>query len=64
MNSDGLAAFSPLNDVEQHNYNSNYQEDMDEPSHRVTADQSQRPQNYQYYGNRPQHMILLGLLVR
>jgi hypothetical protein len=45
----------PLNDIEQNNNNSNYQQDMDEPSHRVTADQSQRPQNYQYHSNCPQH---------
>jgi len=44
-----------LNEIEHNNNNSNYQQDMDEPSHRVTADQSQRPQNYQYHSNCPQH---------
>jgi hypothetical protein len=32
---------------------------MDEPSHRVTGYQPQQPQDYQYYSNCPQHMILL-----
>ncbi len=53
----------PLKEVEQHNNNSKYQQDMNEPSQRVTADQSQHPQNYQYHGNCPQHRILLFLSV-
>jgi hypothetical protein len=32
---------------------------MNEPTHGVTADQSQRPENYHYNGNSPQHIAPL-----
>ena len=47
------------NYVNQDHDNGNDEQDMNEPSHRVTAYQSEEPQGYQYYGNRPQHIILL-----
>jgi hypothetical protein len=40
-------------EVDEHHDNGNYQQDVNEPAHRVTAHQPQRPQNEQYYRNRP-----------
>jgi hypothetical protein len=54
-----LLPSSSLNEADYNNDNSNHQRDVNEPSHRVTGDQPQQPQNYQYYSNRPQHVILL-----
>jgi hypothetical protein len=34
---------------------------MDQPAHRITGDQTQRPQNKQYHNNRPQYLLLLRL---
>ena len=53
---------SSLNDVDQHHDNGKHQQEVNEPSHRVTAHQPQQPQHYQYYSNRPQHKILLSLV--
>jgi hypothetical protein len=55
-----LLPSSPLDEAHYHNDDGNHQYDMDEPSHRVTGYQPQQPQNYQYYSNCPQHMILLS----
>ena len=44
-----------LNEADYHNDNGNHQQDVNKPSHRVTAHQPQQPQNYQYHCNRPQH---------
>src|SRR4030042_2415996 len=52
---------SSLNDVDQHHDNGKHQQEVNEPSYRVTAHQPQQPQHYQYYSNRPQHEILLSL---
>jgi hypothetical protein len=54
-----LLPSSSLNKADYQNDNGNHQRDVNEPSHRVTGDQPQQPQNYQYYSNRPQHVILL-----
>ena len=48
-----LLPSSPLNKADYHNDNGNHQHDVDEPSHRVTGQQPERPQNYQYYSNGP-----------
>src|SRR5258707_9212904 len=48
-----------LNDPDQNHDNGNHQQDVNKPAHRVTAHQSQEPQNNQYNGNRVQHLILL-----
>ena len=52
----------PLNNPDQHDDNGNHQQDVNKPSHRVTAHQPQQPQNYQYHSDRPQHLILLSCL--
>jgi len=44
-----------------HEHNECYDEqNMDKPAHGVTAYQPQQPQNYQYYGDCPQHLFLLS----
>src|SRR5512143_2541530 len=50
---------APSKEPDKHHDDSNYQQDVNEPSHGVTAHQTQEPQNYQYYCNCPQHRILL-----
>jgi hypothetical protein len=55
-----LHDFPPLNDSDYNNDNGNHQYDMDEPAQRITAHKSQQPQDYQYYCNRPQHLMLLS----
>jgi hypothetical protein len=57
MTSHRLKDFSPLNDPDQYDNNCDHKQNMDEPTHRVTAHQPECPQNYQYYSDRPQHMI-------
>ena len=52
---------SSANDVKQDDHNGDHQQEVNEPSHRVTGQQSQYPQNQQYYCNCPQHMILLSV---
>jgi hypothetical protein len=52
---------TPRNDVDQDHDNRNYQQDVNKPSHGVTAHKSRQPQNYQDYSNGPQHIILLSL---
>jgi hypothetical protein len=59
MTSHRLKDFSPLNDSDQHHNNCDHKQNMNKPSHGVTAHQTQEPQNYQYRGNCPQHWILL-----
>src|SRR5208283_5385027 len=59
-----LQSSASLNNVDQHDDNSNYQQDVNQPSHRVTGHQPQHPQNYQYHSDRPQHMILLSVCFR
>jgi hypothetical protein len=54
-----LLPSSPLKKADYHDDNGNHQRDMNDPTHRMTGHQPQQPQNYQYYGNRPQHGILL-----
>jgi len=49
----------PLNDSDQHDDNGDDQQDMNKVTHRIATHQPQQPQNYQYDGNRPQHVILL-----
>ena len=56
-----LRQSSSLNDLDQHHDNGEHQQEVNEPSHRVTAHQPQQPQNRQDYSNRPQHKILLSL---
>jgi hypothetical protein len=48
-----------LNDSDQHNDNGNDQQDMNKITYRIAGHQPQEPQNYQYYSNGPQHVILL-----
>ena len=48
-----------IKDVDQHHNNGNYQQEMNKPSHRVTAHHSRQLQNYYYYSNYPNHMISL-----
>jgi hypothetical protein len=50
----------PLNDSDQHNNDGDDKQDMDKITHRIAGDQPQQPQNYQYYGNCPQHVTLLS----
>jgi hypothetical protein len=59
-----LKGFSALNDSYQNHDNRDHQQNMDKPAHRVTAHQSQQPQNYQYHSDRPQHIILLLICLR
>lgn len=54
-----LLGSSSRNYVNQHHDNGNDEQDMNEPSHRIAAYQSEEPQGYQYHGNCPQHNILL-----
>ena len=51
---------SPLNDSHQHYDNGNDQQDMNKITYRIARHQPQRPQNYQYHSDCPQHMILLS----
>src|SRR5208282_515571 len=50
---------APGDESDEHHDNGNRQQDMDEPAHRVTAQQSKQPQHQQYYRNCVQHMIFL-----
>jgi hypothetical protein len=54
-----LQGSSSLNDSDQHDNDGDDQKDMNKITHRIATHQPQQPQNGQYYGNRPQHMILL-----
>jgi hypothetical protein len=56
-----LTWLSPLNKTDYQDDNSNDQYDVNKPSQRVTRYQPQEPQDYQYNGDRPQHLILLSL---
>jgi hypothetical protein len=58
----GLYASAALYEIEQDDDNGYHQQDMDETAHCVAAHQSQQPQDYQYYGNCPQHGVLLSIL--
>jgi hypothetical protein len=51
---------SSLNEPDQHRNNGKHQQEVNKPSHRVTAHQAQQPQNHQYDSNRPQHKMLLS----
>lgn len=59
-----LLSSSSLNYIEQNQDNGNYQQDVNQPSHRVATHQSQHPQNYQYHSDRPQHTFLLSVCFR
>jgi hypothetical protein len=39
------------NEVDEYHDNGNYQQDVNEPAHRVTAHQAKQPQNEQYHRN-------------
>jgi len=54
-----LDGSSPLDDSDQDDDNSNDQQDMNKVTHRIATHHPQQPQNYQYNGDRPQHMISL-----
>jgi len=41
----------PEIDLEQHHDNGNHQQDVDDASHCIAADQTEQPENEQYYGN-------------
>jgi hypothetical protein len=45
-------------DLDQHGGDANDQQDVNKITYGETAHQPQRPQHYQYNGNRPQHLIL------
>jgi hypothetical protein len=45
----------PLNDSDQDYNDGDDQQDMNEITHRIATHQPQKPQNDQYYRNRPQH---------
>jgi hypothetical protein len=51
---------SPLNESDYQDDDGNDQQDMNKITQRIAGDQPQQPQNYQYYSNCPQHMILLS----
>jgi hypothetical protein len=44
---------SALNEPDEYHDNSDHQQDVDEPSHRVTAHKSKEPKDQQNYCNRP-----------
>lgn len=48
-----------LNNINQHRYYCYHQQNVNNPPHRVTGHKSQKPQNYQYCSNVPQHTTLL-----
>jgi hypothetical protein len=56
--------FASGNEVDEYQDNGNHQQDVNEPSHGVTAYETEQPQGEQYYRNCVQHIISLpvGLL--
>jgi hypothetical protein len=49
------------NEVDEHHDNGDHEQDVNEPAHRGTGQQPQRPQNEQNYRKSPQHMIFLSV---
>jgi len=54
-----LKGSSALNNSAQHHDDGNDEEDVNDSTHRVAADQSQQPQNQENDTYRPQHVRLL-----
>jgi len=49
LNSVRIQSPATGDEIDEHHDNGNRQQDMDEPAQRVTAHQTEQPQNEQYY---------------
>ena len=49
-----------LSETDHKQGNRGHEENVDERAHRKSDAQSQQPQNNEYHGNRPQHLIPLS----
>jgi hypothetical protein len=50
-NRSSIRMFTTGNEVDQNHDKGNHEQDMDYPSHRVTGDQTEQPQNDEDYRN-------------
>jgi hypothetical protein len=51
---------APLQEIDNHDDDGKYQQDVDQPSHRIACHQSQQPQYQQYHYDCPKHMCFLS----
>ena len=60
-----LRRSSPLKEAYHQHNNRDDEQDMDEPAHRITAQEPQQPEYHEYHKNRPDHLFpLTGKKVR